>query len=477
MGPGDAQEAVSCPGRAELLDFVVGKLPLGWLEEVAAHVGGCSRCAAILGEAQDEEDPLIAGLRHCDRGEKPSAEAAWERLAARARDLASAPPTEPPPPAESEDLAGARVGAYDVQEELGRGGMGVVYKAWHLESKRLVALKVIRNGALASADQVSRFRAEALAVARLRHANIVQIYEIGEHNALPFFSLEFVGGGSLEAKLKGGPLAPRQAAQLVETLARAIHYAHQHEVVHRDLKPANVLLTPEGIPKVTDFGLAKRLDADLGLTDSEAIMGTPNYMAPEQAWGKAKEVGPAADIYALGGTLYAMLTGGPPFRGTNRLDVYNQVRYQKAVPPTKDRPEVPPALSDICLKCLAKKPEQRYVSAEALADTLRRFLLDAESEKSGGAAPTKQGGSDDLHEESPHRSWYGLAGERPEIPGYEILSEVAYSSMSVIYLARQSRLNRRVALKIVRGGLNTARRCYSASEPRPRRSPTCAMRT
>jgi serine/threonine protein kinase len=214
---------------------------------------------------------------------------------------------------------------YEILGELGRGAMGVVYKARHIRLKRIVALKMILGGGLAGPEHLARFRTEAEAVARLQHPHIVQIYEIGEHNGLPFLALEFVDGGSLSAKLAGNPQQPAEAARVVETLADAMHAAHQAGVVLRDLKPAKVLLTTGGAPKVTDFGLAKQLDDPSGLTRSRAIMGTPSYMAPEQAAG-SKEIGPAADVYALGAILYECLTGRSPFRGATVLDTLEQVR-------------------------------------------------------------------------------------------------------------------------------------------------------
>jgi hypothetical protein len=226
-------------------------------------------------------------------------------------------------------------------------------------------------GSHAGVEQTERFRGEAGAVARFSHPGIVQVFEIGEHEGRSYFSLEFVKGGTLDRKLAGTPLPPREAAELAETLARAMAYAHQHQIIHRDLKPANILLTSEGAPKIADFGLAKTIGA-AGNTATGTVMGTPSYMAPEQARGSA-EVGPAADIYALGSVLYETLTGRPPFRADNPLETLRQVLADDPVPPSRLQPKTPRDLETICLKCLEKDPTRRYASAEALADDLRRF--------------------------------------------------------------------------------------------------------
>jgi WD40 repeat protein len=251
--------------------------------------------------------------------------------------------------------------------------MGVVYKARQVRLNRLVALKMILVAEHAGPQELARFQTEAEAVARLQHPNIIQIYEVGEQDGRPFFSLEFAEGGSLAGKLDGTPLPARQAAHLVETLARAIHAAHQRGIIHRDLKPANVLLTADGTPKITDFGLAKKLEDSAGQTASGAILGTPSYMAPEQAGGKRQEVGPAADVYALGAILYELLTGRPPFKAANPLDTLMQVVADDPVPPTQLQSKTPRDLETICLKCLQKLPGKRYATALELADDLRRF--------------------------------------------------------------------------------------------------------
>jgi WD40 repeat protein/tetratricopeptide (TPR) repeat protein len=282
--------------------------------------------------------------------------------------------TQTPLAAESKAVpAGVTVPGHEILGELGRGGMGVVYRARQTRLNRLVALKMILSGAHAGDDDRRRFLAEAEAVARLQHPNIVQIHEIGEADGNPFFSLEFCPGGSLAAKLAGTPLPPQEAARLVGVLARAVQAAHEAGVVHRDLKPANVLLLADGTPKITDFGLAKKLDGAAGQTASGAVLGTPSYMAPEQAGGKTREVGPAADVYALGAILYECLTGRPPFRAATPLDTVLQVLSEEPVPPSRLLPGLPRDLETVCLKCLHKDPARRYASAAALADDMRRF--------------------------------------------------------------------------------------------------------
>jgi len=268
---------------------------------------------------------------------------------------------------------GPVIPGYEIESELGRGGMGVVYKARTLRLNRSVALKMILAGAHAGREAAVRFVTEAETVARLQHPNIVQIFHIDEHGGHPYFEMEFVGGGSLVDQLDGTPRPPRDAARLVETLARAMAEAHRQGIVHRDLKPGNILLTPDGVPKVADFGLAKLLTVESGLTRTDSVLGSPSYMAPEQAEGKTREVGPAADLYALGAILYEMLTGRPPFRGATVLDTLQQVKTAEPVPPSRLVPGLPRDVETVALKCLAKDPAKRYESATALADDLGRF--------------------------------------------------------------------------------------------------------
>ncbi len=265
---------------------------------------------------------------------------------------------------------------YEIMDKLGRGGMAVVYKARQTQLQRLVALKMILHGDYAEEHHKQRFYREAEAVARLRHVNIVQIYEIGQHQGQPYLALEYCDGGSLKDKLRNGPLAAPAAGQVVETLARAVAVAHQQRIVHRDLKPGNVLLTADGTLKITDFGLARELgelatSQQDALTASGVVIGTPSYMAPEQARGEP--VGPTADVYALGVILYELLTGQPPFRAATMLDTLHHVQDTEPVPLRRLQPRTPRDLETICLKCLQKEPSRRYASALALADDLRRF--------------------------------------------------------------------------------------------------------
>jgi WD40 repeat protein len=263
---------------------------------------------------------------------------------------------------------------HEVLSELGRGGMGVVYQARQVSLKRLVAFKMIRTGRGAGGDEVSRFRTETEAVARLQHPNIVQIFLVGATADGPFFTMELVEGGALKARMNGAPWPARTAAELIQTLARAMHHAHVRGIVHRDLKPSNVLLMADGTPKITDFGLAKVfIGPEADRTGTGALLGTPSYMAPEQAEGR-RQVGPAADVYALGAVLYELLTGRPPFTGETPLETLQQVVETEPVPVRRLQPRTPRDLETICLKCLEKRPARRYASAEALADDLGRFL-------------------------------------------------------------------------------------------------------
>jgi hypothetical protein len=369
-----------CPGAADLAAYAVGRLSEDTLEAVAGHLAGCRRCTELLGTLDDRDDRLTRNLGspgprspYWDEPECGRLEAAARAIAASSQPTraepapaATAPNREPPFP--------RAFGRYELLAKLGRGGMGIVYQARQLPLKRAVALKVLTAGAHAGPDERARFQREGEAITRLCHANIILVHDFGEHDGQPYFSMELAEGGNLSARLAGAPLPARQAAALVRTLARAIQHAHEHGVIHRDLKPSNILLMADGAPKVSDFGLAKVLDADGGQTLSDAILGTPSYMAPEQARGRARDVGPPTDVYALGAILYECLTGRPPFRAPTRGQTLEQVRCAEPASPSRALPNVSRELEAICLKCLEKAPRHRYPSADALADDLDRWL-------------------------------------------------------------------------------------------------------
>lgn len=286
--------------------------------------------------------------------------------------------------AASELASGTRVGDYELIEEIGRGGMGVVYRARHVVVGRVVALKMILSGDFASESETLRFRAEAEAAANLDHPHIVPIHEVAEHAGRPYYTMRLLPGGSLsQRRRKSGP-DPQAAARLLTTIARAIHFAHRRGFVHRDLKPANVLFDEAGQPFVTDFGLAKRLGQS-GPTVLGALLGTPGYMAPEQAAGRT-DITASADVYSLGAILYELLTGRPPFRAATVMETLVLVMEGEPVPPRRLNPAVPGDLEYICLKCLEKDPSRRYASAAALADDLDRHLLGEDIEGRHGKA-------------------------------------------------------------------------------------------
>jgi serine/threonine protein kinase len=266
------------------------------------------------------------------------------------------------------------VTSYELLEEVGRGRMAVVYRARQIGFKRMVAVKVMRDALFAGRRERDRFRNEAEAIANLSHAHIVQVYNYGEHDHVPFFAMEYLEGGNLAQRLKRGRMSLREGVELIETLARAIHHAHLRGIIHRDLKPGNILFGADGTPKIADFSIAKYLHGRGDPTETGAIMGTACYMAPEQAWGRSRRVKPAADIYALGAILYQVLTGQPPFRGETALETLAQVRDALPLAPSQRQPGIPPELDAICLKCLRKEPGRRYPSALALAEDLRRYL-------------------------------------------------------------------------------------------------------
>jgi WD40 repeat protein len=355
-----------CLSDADLRALLLGELPDRLAEVAVAHLQGCPRCEAAARRLDPLADSLLRGLRQ-------AVQPGPNTISLMPSDT---PETIPDVPRPSEDQGasrppGADVPGYTVVQEVGRGGMSVVYQAWQTRPRRLVALKMILNPTHATVERRVRLLAEADAIAALQHPHIVAIYEVGEHNGLPYLALEFMAGGSLAQQLGGVPRPPREAAALVEKLADAVHYAHEHGIVHRDLKPGNVLLTADGTPKVADFGLAKQQGPDL--TATGAILGSPSYMAPEQAAGARRSIGPAADVYALGAILYELLTGRPPFRAATVLETLEQVRSQEPLAPSQLQAGTPRDLNTVCLKCLEKEPARRYAGAAALAEDLRRF--------------------------------------------------------------------------------------------------------
>lgn len=394
---------VGCISEAELRAFVVGELPERIVRLITRHLEGCPACEAAARRLDLLADPFLRSLRLAIRPSSPSSCTDWSVHNSAADALSSDSVADQ---IQIETISGAaRPGSkaassplpalpgYVMLAELGRGGMGVVYRARQVRLQREVAVKMLLNGQHASAERRVRFRAEADAIARLHHPAILQVYDIGEHDGIPFLVLEYMNGGSLERRLAGKPVPPRQAADLLETVARAVDYAHGQGVIHRDLKPSNILLGDErrvtsggqqspadallasaslATPKIADFGLAKQHCADL--TSVGDLLGTPSYMAPEQAAGDASKIGPAVDIYALGAILYESLTGRPPFMSACSLETLEQVRTREPVAPTRLANGIPRDLETICLKCLEKEPERRYQTAQLLADDLRHFL-------------------------------------------------------------------------------------------------------
>jgi eukaryotic-like serine/threonine-protein kinase len=372
------------PGDAQLRQFAAGVLAVEILEQVAEHLGACRKCRDRVDEIA-AGDGFLGRLREASKSNDDLFGHANERRdATRALRHAANHPSEPRnlPPHEPATIP-REVGPYVVLREVGRGGMGVVYQARHGDLERPVALKMILAGDFASEVHRQRFRREAELAARIQHPNIVQVYEIAVHQGRPYLALEWCDGGSLAARIGPEGWPPRQAAAHVATLTEAIEAAHSRGVVHRDLKPSNILLQSssdpgalgaKGIPtpKVADFGLALALERESGLTSTGQTLGTPEYMAPEQATGKP--AGRTADIYALGAILYELLTGRPPFRGDTALEVLHALANDEPVPPRRLRPSVPRDLEIIVLKALEKEPSMRYSTASKLGDDLRSFL-------------------------------------------------------------------------------------------------------
>lgn len=283
----------------------------------------------------------------------------------------------PRSPASTDDTAHQKFGRYELIRQIGRGGMGVVFEARQTALDARVALKVVRSGEFASEEEIARFYAEAQAAAGLRHPNIVCVHDVGECQGQHYLTMDLIGEGTLADLIRRkGRLEPRRAAELLATIARAVAYLHDKEIIHRDLKPSNILLDEADVPYVTDFGLAKVFQRDSGATATGTIIGTANYMSPEQAGGHSRQVSERSDVYSLGSILYEMLTGEPPFHGDKPLDVILQVLESEPEPPRRKVPGLPAELSEICLACLEKSPDDRLESAARLADELERFLRD-----------------------------------------------------------------------------------------------------
>jgi hypothetical protein len=374
-GTGSGDEA--CPGADELDAFTRGEIADAALDTIASHLTRCDGCLAVVADLQSRRDGRAVEARLRDGSAAPS------EAVAGGQTTASAAPNFGGSGRHQIDATGGtttaaipgQIGPYRVLGVLGAGGMGVVYHARHQVLHREAAVKTIKAGAHFDAGVRERFRTEGQAVARLRHPSIVELFDFAEHDGQPYIAMELVAGESLAGRLRRGPMGSRQAAELVRTLAGAVAAAHGGGVLHRDLKPSNVLFTADGTPKVADFGLARLLDdPDGGLTPTEAFLGTPAYMAPEQAAGRAAEVNKPADVWALGAILYECLTGRPPYHGKTKFETLRLASEGRPVPPSVLRQDLPRDLEAVCLKAMARDPAGRYGSAQALADDLGRWL-------------------------------------------------------------------------------------------------------
>jgi serine/threonine-protein kinase len=346
--------------------------------------GLCSRCGFALTDPSADGVCPACGSRlpaNTALGEStPASAAPRARPPAGHADTASFERAEPPTRASGDSAAAPSQAAaptlpnYDELTFVGIGGMGVVYRAVQRTTERVVAVKFLHGAGAFDPSLRIRFDTEARALARVRHPHIVQVYEVGEADGLPYFSMEYIPGGTLARRLRAEPFAARESARVVAGVAAAVEAAHREQVLHRDIKPGNILLDTDGLPKITDFGLAKLSDRDDGLTLSGNILGTPSYMAPEQAAGRVKEIDARTDVYGLGATLYELLCGRPPFRGESHAVTLQLVQDAEVVPPGRIRAGVPAELEAICLKCLEKLPTKRYATAQELADDLHRWL-------------------------------------------------------------------------------------------------------
>ena len=375
-------EVFDHPSAERLQAFSLGLSDDAELAVIGAHVAGCDDCCARLGELRPV-DEWVVHLSEAARQADANLEEAAERQSAVRAILQQTPlPTRTsmgpsaspitrllPLPKTVPEV----IGAYRVAGIVGRGGMGIVYKVRDERLNRFVAVKMILAGEYAAPEQLMRFRLEAELAVRVQHPDVVRVYEVGEHQGRPFLAMEWVDGGTLAESLRGTPLPVREAAQLVERIARAVYAAHCQGVVHRDLKPGNILLAESG-PKVADFGLARPSERSSALTASGVILGTPEYVAPEQLVSHHQEVGSAADIYAMGVILYELLAGRPPFLGATAFETLKRVQESQPDRLRQVRRDCPPDLETICLKCLSKDSSRRYTTAAIFADDLRCFL-------------------------------------------------------------------------------------------------------
>ena len=341
----------------------------------------CPECGAVLPadatEAMCPQCQLASGYAGSATASRLSAQRTSQTGSDQITDAPTIPPQSDSNPATlavPDAVVLRRIGDYELLEEIARGGMGVVYKARQTSLNRVVAVKMILAGQLASEEDVRRFRREAESAANLDHSGIVPVFEVGEHDGQHYFSMGYVDGSSLSEEISHGPLPPREAARIVKQVADAVEFAHRQDVIHRDLKPANVLIDQNGHPKITDFGVAKRITGERGHTATGHVLGTPEYMPPEQAGGKIEDIGPAVDIYSLGAILYSLITGRPPFQSASPMDTLLQVLEQDPVPLRQLNATVPLDLQTVCLKCLEKDPRRRYASAQELSAELQRFL-------------------------------------------------------------------------------------------------------